>query len=88
MANQVPVHVARERNHVLRELAAAKKFEFQQLFVGQTLEAITLTHQLGGRTEALTDNYQKLWIEGSHAPNQAVSAEITAVEGEALIGRI
>jgi threonylcarbamoyladenosine tRNA methylthiotransferase MtaB len=88
MTNQVPVHVARERNRVLRELAAAKKFEFQQLFVGQTLEAITLTHQLGGRTEALTDNYQKLWIEGSHAPNQSVSVGITGIEGEALVGRI
>jgi tRNA A37 methylthiotransferase MiaB len=84
----VPVHIARERNRVLRELAAAKKFEFQQQFVGKKLEAITLTHQLGGRTEALTDNYQKLWIEGSHAPNQSVSVGITGIEGEALVGRI
>jgi threonylcarbamoyladenosine tRNA methylthiotransferase MtaB len=88
MAEQVPVHIARERNRVLRELAAKKKFEFQQQFVGGTLEAITLTHQQNGRTEALTDNYQKLWIEGLELPNQSVVLEISAIEGESLIGRL
>ena len=86
MADQVPVHIARERNRVLRELAADKKLEFQRQFVGTAIEAITLTNQHAGRTEALTDNYQKLWIEGSHASNQTVMAEITAIEGEALVG--
>jgi threonylcarbamoyladenosine tRNA methylthiotransferase MtaB len=86
MPDQVPVHTARERNRVLRELAAAKKLEFQQQFVGSSLEAITLTHQHDGRTEALTDNYQKLWIEGAHESNQSVAVEITGIEGEALLG--
>jgi len=38
--------------------------------------------------EALTDNYQKLWIEGAHAPNQSLVAEITGIEGEALVGHL
>jgi hypothetical protein len=42
MPNQVPVHVARERNKILRDLAAEKKQTFMQSFVGKTLEAITL----------------------------------------------
>jgi MiaB/RimO family radical SAM methylthiotransferase len=42
MANQVPVRVARERNGVLRELAAEKKLRFMRSFVGKTVEAITL----------------------------------------------
>ncbi len=42
MPNQVPVHVARERNRILRELAAEKKLAFMRSFVGKTLEAITL----------------------------------------------
>jgi threonylcarbamoyladenosine tRNA methylthiotransferase MtaB len=88
MPEQVPVHVARERNRVLRDLAAVKKHEFQSQFIGKSLEAITLTHQQDGRTEALTDNYQKLWIDGSHAPNHSVFVEIIGIEGEALIGRI
>ena len=43
MLDQVPVHVARERNRVLRELAASKKQDFMRSFVGRELEAITLT---------------------------------------------
>ena len=35
MANQVPVHVARERNRVLRDLAAEKKLRFMRGFVGK-----------------------------------------------------
>ena len=42
MPNQVPVQVARERNRVLRELAAEKKLAFMQSFVGKKIEAITL----------------------------------------------
>jgi threonylcarbamoyladenosine tRNA methylthiotransferase MtaB len=42
MSNQVPVHLARERNRILRELAAHKKLAFMRSFVGQQIEAITL----------------------------------------------
>src|SRR5271165_6967596 len=64
MPDQVPVHIARERNRVLRELAAQKKRAFMGSFVGRELEAITLTHFDGEFTEALTDNYLKLRIRG------------------------
>ncbi len=42
MPNQVPVQVARERNKILRDLAAEKKLAFMQSFLGKPLEAITL----------------------------------------------
>jgi MiaB/RimO family radical SAM methylthiotransferase len=42
MANQVPVHVARERSRILRDLADEKKRAFMRSFVGQTMEAVTL----------------------------------------------
>ena len=42
MPDQVPVHVARERNRILRELAAEKNRAFRESFVGQTLDVITL----------------------------------------------
>jgi threonylcarbamoyladenosine tRNA methylthiotransferase MtaB len=42
MPNQVPVHVARERNRILRDLASEKKLAFMRSFVGKTIEAITL----------------------------------------------
>jgi threonylcarbamoyladenosine tRNA methylthiotransferase MtaB len=88
MPEQVPVHQARERNRVLRELAARKKSSFQEQFIGRTLPALTLTHTTGGRTEALTGNYQKLWLEGSLAANQMLTARIHSIEGEALVGEV
>jgi threonylcarbamoyladenosine tRNA methylthiotransferase MtaB len=86
MAGQVPVRQARERNRVLRELAARKKRAFQEQFVGGTLRAITLTQFSNGRTEALTDNYQKLWLTGQLPANRMLTARIRSIEGEALVG--
>ena len=76
MPEQVPVHEARERNRVLRELASLKKRSFHEQFIGKTLPALTLTHVLNGRTEALTGNYQKLWVAGSLPANRMLSARI------------
>ena len=86
MPDQVPVQIARERNRILRDLAARKKRHFQQQFLDSELEAVTLTNVVNGRTEALTDNYQKLWIDGSHPSNQMVRARINDIDGEALLG--
>jgi threonylcarbamoyladenosine tRNA methylthiotransferase MtaB len=86
MSGQVHPHVMKERNRVLRELAAVKKREFQQGFVGQTLQAITLTKYDRSRTEALTDNFQKLWLDGRYEANQWAKAKIHEIENDAMIG--
>ncbi len=86
MPNQVPVQVARERNRILRDLIAAKKRVFQESFVGRRLQAITLSNQEDGRTEALTDNYQKLWLRGRHEANQWLNVTIESTGSEALVG--
>ena len=85
MPDQVPVQVARERNRVLRDLAAEKNRAFRQSFVGRTLDVITL--QAGGEswTEALSDNYLKVKLHGWHAPNQILQAQVTAVSDDELI---
>ena len=88
MPNQIRGDVTRERNRILRELAARKKREFQEQFIGRELEAITLTNFENGRTEALTDNYQKLWVEGKLEANQLAIVEVGGIEGEALLGRV
>ena len=88
MPEQVRGDVTRERNRVLRELAAKKKRRFQERFIGREIEAITLTNFENGRTEALTDNYQKLWIERRQDANRLVRAKIVAIEAEALIGNL
>ncbi len=88
MPEQVPVQIARERNRVLRELAASKKRAFMESFVGRQIEAITLTHFDGEYTEALTDNYLKLRLKGPAESNRSIQSSIYAVAGEALIGTI
>ena len=87
MPGQVHPQVMKERNRILRELAAEKKREFQTQFLGQTLQAITLTHFDGQRTECLTDNYQKLWLEGKWEANQWVNAMILGIENDSLVGQ-
>ena len=54
MRDQVPVRVARERNRILRDLAAEKKQAFMRSFIGQTVEAITLssTYPLTSRAQS------------------------------------
>ncbi|HVO61350.1 MAG TPA: MiaB/RimO family radical SAM methylthiotransferase [Terriglobales bacterium] len=85
MSNQVPVHVARERNRTLRELASAKKLAFMRAFIGKTVEAITLNVFDGEYTEALTDNYLKLRISGQLEPNRWLVAVVDqVVNGELL----
>src|SRR5207245_3989158 len=86
LPNQVPVRIARDRNRVLRDLAAAKKLEFQKSFIGKTLDAITLNVFDGEYTEALTDNYLKLRLKGRHAPNRWITAHVDQVESGALLG--
>ena len=92
MPNQVPVHLAHERNRVLRELAAEKKHAFMRNFVGQNIAAITLNVILetahGVRTEALTDNYLKLQVIGKHQPNRWMYAQISSIGNDHLVGNI
>jgi len=100
MANHVPVPVARERNRILRELGAQKKVAFMRCFVGKKIEAITLRassarsdDDSSGRdvshsvsTEALTDNYLKLHLQGRYEPNRWLRARIEGVVDGALAG--
>jgi threonylcarbamoyladenosine tRNA methylthiotransferase MtaB len=85
LPGQVPVQIARERNRILRELAAEKKLAFMQAFLGKTVEAITLNVFDGESTEALTDNYLKLRLQGKHSANQWVKARVKQVGAGALI---
>jgi threonylcarbamoyladenosine tRNA methylthiotransferase MtaB len=84
MPDQVPVHVARERNRVLRELAAEKNLAFRRKFVGQSLDVITLQTGDDDWTEALSDNYLKVRLSGRHKPNDLLRADVTEVGEEYL----
>ena len=88
MPDQVAPEEVKERNRILRELAAEKKRAFMQSFVGRRLPAITLGVQKDGATEALTDNYLPLWLHGTHEPNRWVTAKVDTAGGNALEGTI
>jgi len=52
----VPMKLRKERNRVLRDLAAAKNLAFRESMAGRTLSAVTL-HETG---TALSGNYLKV----------------------------
>jgi threonylcarbamoyladenosine tRNA methylthiotransferase MtaB len=85
MPDQVPVHVARERNRILRELASEKNRAFRESFVGQSLYVITLQAGGDGWTEALSDNFLKVQLAGRHEANEWMKAEIEGVGDENLM---
>ena len=90
MRGQVPVQIARERNRVLREMAAEKKLAFMRGFVGIALQAITLNvvgRDAGGEfTEALTDNYLKMRVRGRWDANRWMSARVDEVVDGVMVG--
>jgi threonylcarbamoyladenosine tRNA methylthiotransferase MtaB len=90
MRNPVPPRLARDRNRILRELAAEKKLWFMRSFIGQTVDAITLNvsgnDADGQYTEALTDNYLKLRLRGTHPANRWLTTTVSDVVSGALAG--
>lgn len=85
MPGQVPVHVARERNRILREMAAEKNWEFRRRFLGKELQIITLQAGDGETTDALSDNYIKVRIPGIHSSNSVMTAHIKDLTREGLL---
>jgi len=85
--DHVPVRVARERNRILRELASHKQAAFKQSLMGTLVEAITLRSGNGEYTEALTENYLKIQIEGRHEPNRWMLVRIESTKGSLPVGR-
>ncbi len=85
MPDQVPVHVARERNRVLRDLAAEKNRAFRESFVGRSLDVITLQAGGDGWTEALSDNFLKVRLAGRHEANKWIKVEVEGTGDENLV---
>jgi threonylcarbamoyladenosine tRNA methylthiotransferase MtaB len=77
-AAQVPMPVRKERNRILRGLAARKNLAFRSSMVGRTLSAVTLA---GG---ALTGNYLTVELAAPRRPNQLLDLRIGAVTPSGL----
>ncbi len=68
MTDQVPIRVRRDRNRVLRDLAAQKNEAFRQSLLGRDFMAVTLDPP--GR--ALTDNFVQVALDMPYSPNRLV----------------
>jgi threonylcarbamoyladenosine tRNA methylthiotransferase MtaB len=73
--DQVPIRVRKDRNQVLREIAAAKNLAFRESMVGCTLIAVTIDE---GRI-ALTGNYLKVELAVPRPPNRLIDVRIAGV---------
>lgn len=74
-ADPVPMAVRKERNAILRDLAAAKNLAFRQSLVGKRLSVVTLENEHFG----LSDNYLKVELATPRPSNELHEVEIGAV---------
>jgi threonylcarbamoyladenosine tRNA methylthiotransferase MtaB len=75
---QVPIEFRRERNRLLRELAAAKNLEFRRRMLGRTLPVVTLSDA------ALSDNFLKVELATPRERNQLIDVKIGSVTANGL----
>jgi len=75
---QVPQLVRKERNRILRELAASKNLAFRQSMQGRTLSVVTLEHG------ALSHNYLKVELTSPRPANQLIDVRIDSVTAAGL----
>ncbi len=67
------MEVRRERNRILRELAAEKNLEFRRRMLGRTLSVVTLAEG------ALSDNFLKVELAAPRPANQLIDVKIGSV---------
>ncbi len=82
-SQQVPMQVRRERNRVLRDLAAAKNLAFRRTMIGRELPVVTLTNG----THGLSDNFLTVELAAKHEPNRMIDVEIGAIGENCLCER-
>jgi threonylcarbamoyladenosine tRNA methylthiotransferase MtaB len=76
--DQVPIETRKERNRILRELAASKNLEFRRRMLGRTLSVVTLDEG------ALSDNFLKVELATPRPANQLVNLTIGSISATGL----
>jgi threonylcarbamoyladenosine tRNA methylthiotransferase MtaB len=84
MPDAVPMPVRKERNRVLRELAAEKNAAFRQSLVGREFTAVTLDPP----GVALTDNFVKATLDFPYTPNKLVRVRPTGLSPEGIRAQV
>jgi threonylcarbamoyladenosine tRNA methylthiotransferase MtaB len=88
-ATPIPPAVKRERNRVLRELAAEKGRRFRESLLGRSLSVVTLDEADPQGTVGLSHNYVRVVIAGQPVPaNRIAEVRVTGVTGSGVIGRL
>lgn len=80
MSGQVPMRVRKERNRMLRELAAEKNLAFRREMVGRRLSAVTL----GDGRRALTDNYLEVELARPRPAGELIEVAIGGLAADGL----
>lgn len=80
MSGQVPMRVRKERNRMLRELAAEKNLAFRREMVGRRLSAVTL----GDGRRALTDNYLEVELARPRPAGELIEVAIGGLTADGL----
>ena len=76
--NQVSMEIRKERNRLLRELAARKNQEFRRRMIGRTLSVVTLSEG------ALSDNFIKVELANVRPANQIIDVAIGSLTATGL----
>ncbi|HWY46601.1 MAG TPA: tRNA (N(6)-L-threonylcarbamoyladenosine(37)-C(2))-methylthiotransferase MtaB [Bryobacteraceae bacterium] len=76
--DQVPFETRKERNRILRELAARKNLEFRRRMIGRTLSVVTLGEG------ALSDNFLKVELASPSPANQLIDVRIGSISATGL----
>jgi threonylcarbamoyladenosine tRNA methylthiotransferase MtaB len=84
MAGAVGMRVRKDRNRVLRELAAAKNAAFRESLLGREFTAVTLDPP----GLALTDNYVKATLDLPYTPNRLVRLRPRALNAQGVSAQI
>jgi threonylcarbamoyladenosine tRNA methylthiotransferase MtaB len=80
MPDQVPMPVRKERNRILRELAAGKNLAFRSTMLGRTLGVVTLNES----GKALSGNYLRVDLARPAEPNRLIDVAIRGVTENGL----
>jgi threonylcarbamoyladenosine tRNA methylthiotransferase MtaB len=87
---EIPPGIVRHRSREFRDLAARKRREFEQRFVGCTMRALTLQPAAGSEgTSALTGNNLRIVMPGTSLPhNQWVNVLVNKVTEKGVFGTL
>jgi threonylcarbamoyladenosine tRNA methylthiotransferase MtaB len=80
MPGQVPMPVRKERNRILRDLAARKNLAFRGTMLGRTLGVVTLNES----GKALSGNYLRVDLARPAEPNRLIDVAIGGVTENGL----